>query len=478
MTLTKAVHFIFVFALSLCFTSQAFAFKVPETKPPTTSPFVTPSVNGTGTCGYAGCGSQTGSGSDEIGAVGATAAPEIASESLQTTPATAPSSETFDVATHDCYDGVTDATAACSDPKSLLGLSSSESMMMGLAVQQMSQYGAQAAAAKGSANACRIASLLGGAMQMATQLKGKGCSTAQKSCYNACDDLDRKGMQLRSANALDTRGAQYQAVASKNNARCKSFESNKGAMVMQMMMTGQSLMSALQCKDSSSSDIAAIATPPPLSLASSIGDCSDAAFAATSPYCICKSNPSDSICPKNVATATGSTGSGVAGGIATPGIADAPSDDMAAVDDSFKGGTPSGSKIAEGAGGGGGGGLGGGGSGGGLGGGEEGGAAGSGIDKNVITGASSSGGGLPGGGLGMSGGGGGAGGAKAGAGGAAKDGGFNLAKYLPKNMFKNRGLAGMSVPSTDGVTGPLGPSIWEKVHNRYEEKKSTLILDK
>ena len=97
---------------------------------------------------------------------------------------------------------------------------------------------------------------------------------------------------------------------------------------------------------------------------------------------------------------------------------------------------------------------------------------------SAITGVS---GGNPGGGAG--GGGFGSGGGRGSGGGADKDGllsKLNLKRFLPGDKYKNRGLAGMSVSSKDGVTGPMGPSLWEKATRQYQEQvqKQNVILDK
>ena len=53
---------------------------------------------------------------------------------------------------------------------------------------------------------------------------------------------------------------------------------------------------------------------------------------------------------------------------------------------------------------------------------------------------------------------------------------LNLNGLLPKrNDYVNRAVAGMSVSAQDGVTGPNGPSIWEKVSRRYQIKKGDLL---
>lgn len=122
-------------------------------------------------------------------------------------------------------------------------------------------------------------------------------------------------------------------------------------------------------------------------------------------------------------------------------------------------------------GGGGGGGMGGGGKGAGLNGADQGGDPRSNVPTNVITG---QGGGSGGGGGGFGGGGGGAGG-----GGRTKGdygGRFNLKDFLPKGASRN--IAGMSISAKDGITGPLGPSIFEKVTNQYQLQKRNMIQDR
>ncbi len=56
---------------------------------------------------------------------------------------------------------------------------------------------------------------------------------------------------------------------------------------------------------------------------------------------------------------------------------------------------------------------------------------------------------------------------------------FNLKKFLPGSKYKTRGIAGMSVKSVDGITGPTGPSIWEKATRQYQEQiqKQNVILE-
>ena len=387
------------------------------------------------------------------------------------------------------------AKGACTDANSTAGMNGSDKqqLMMGLAM--VAQVGAQIAAAKGSAMACTLGAGLATTLQGLSMLKGGTCGKTRKACSNDCstlqDDLrqtfrwaDQQIVQsppppnvaeLQSIrSAADT--ASYDVRGYLN--RCDGYAANETSMAAQMAMLAGNAAQMAQCGNQTSdspSSLAGMTPPNPSALASAAGDCSDPSFAATSIVCLCKSNPSDPMCANGTAGAGAATSGGLAtGGVSTPGIGDPSNGDGTAVDT-----TPVGSKPQTGLAGGGGNGAGGGGPGGGGGGGlnPEGGdgTGASGINKDVITGQSGAGSG----GLSAAGGGGGGGSmGRAGGGSGGGGSGFNLSKYLPKNMFKNRGLAGMTVPAQDGVTGPLGPSIWEKVHTRYEDKKSTLILDK
>ncbi|HRK06200.1 MAG TPA: hypothetical protein PLZ57_00405 [Pseudobdellovibrionaceae bacterium] len=80
--------------------------------------------------------------------------------------------------------------------------------------------------------------------------------------------------------------------------------------------------------------------------------------------------------------------------------------------------------------------------------------------------------------------GGGGGGGGSGGAGRSDDGGFlsklNLKKLLPGDKYKNRGLAGMNGTAKDGITGPMGPSLWEKATRQYQEQiqKQNVITDR
>jgi hypothetical protein len=377
---------------------------------------------------------------------------------------------------------------ACGNPNSYAGMNGGEKAQLASGLGLIATMGAQAAAARGSAKACLLASTLNVALQGMSLLKAHTCEKTINRCADDCtkaindesslaDELEKN--QATAAQAEQHR--KWQRRAEDVRDICVGNNSKVRDMQTQMVMLGLGALNALNCKSQSSSNVAAtspvnnLTAPTPVSLTTAVGDCSNASFAATSTFCICKANPSDALCANGSAGFPGSTSGLATGGISTPGITTPSTDSGQVVDTSpIPVDHSDHGKLAGGSGGGAGGGLGGGGPGGLNPEGGDGTGA-SGIDKNVITGTSGAG---SGGGLSAVGGGGGGSSKPGGGSGGGGGGSFNLAKYLPKNMFQNRGLAGMTVPAQDGVTGPLGPTIWEKVHTRYEDKKSSLILDK
>lgn len=379
----------------------------------------------------------------------------------------------------DCRESRKTAGDACGNPLSTAGMSKSSAMTMGEKMMLLGQLGQMAASATGNSKICTIAAGLSSAAQVVSMIKGQACSGTQSSCEDECDEVyslagDFGTNPANSANEK-TEAQKIRTEAAGFRRQCRGMAVQAGQAMLQAQMLASSLGQAAQCaKDTASND--PYGTPPPLSLGTGSTDCSNASFAATSLACICRSTPSDPMCGQLQGGAgSGGGAGGVAGGsMTTPGTSTDDATDGQVVDPAPKFEGKSGSNVA--GSGGGGGGLGSGGGGGALGGGEGDGGGGSGLDKNVITGTSGGGGGVAGLSAGSSGGGGASRGGSAGAG--AGGSGFDFKKYLPKSLFKNRGLAGMTVPSTDGITGPMGPSIWEKVSNRYQVKKSTLIQDK
>jgi len=246
------------------------------------------------------------------------------------------------------------------------------------------------------------------------------------------------------------------------------------------MQIGGSMLSSAKCQDQLSTNPGTIANATPFTVPTpGIRDCSDPKVAQSDINCICMNDPNNQVCKTSNPAGVFGTGGSAVGGVGTPtgGIAnngDLPDDGQ--IVENGPGSKPTtGSQTS---GDNGGGGLGGGGAGGGMGGfGSEGAPGPSDINKNVITGQSGgSGGGSSGGFAATSGGGGGGKGGGSGDGAGGGYGGFNLNKFLPKDA--KRGLAGMSIEAKDGVTGPMGPSIWEKVSNQYQNQKNSLYQDR
>ena len=55
---------------------------------------------------------------------------------------------------------------------------------------------------------------------------------------------------------------------------------------------------------------------------------------------------------------------------------------------------------------------------------------------------------------------------------------IDLSQWLPKGKYKALNIGGMSIKAYDGITGPMGPSIWEKVSNQYQQQKPRLIPER
>ncbi len=230
----------------------------------------------------------------------------------------------------------------------------------------------------------------------------------------------------------------------------------------QLMSALGQMLSAMQQQQ----QVATAQTPVPTQ------DCSNPAN-ANNPLCVCTVNPKSAMCQR---------GEQFPSGIATSGGPQGPSSPIGADSSTASDGVPvggfqgqakssSGSATVDG----GGGGFGGGG-GRGLqalsGGGGDGGPGPSGIPTSVIhgTGGGSGSGAASGGGGGGATSGGGRGRAPAG------EGGFNLSSMLPRGAA--RGMAGMSVPARDGMTAPLGPSLFEKISSQYQMQKKFMREDR
>jgi len=368
--------------------------------------------------------------------------------------------------------------------------------MVGLATQI-------ASAGKNMAQQCKLQGQVSTAMTAINGMKATACGVMIGRCNARCDNtaLNFKNagtryLEIAKANvsnpaiaaANEAKGkkclqASRQAIAA---ARvCNSYQGQVMAMGFSAMQHGLGIVQNKQCE----AEASAMANAPPMPTFSPIvlpnpTDCSDPNNQSLACFCSRESNSKSPMCagfnPGAVAgggATPNGPGNGIGSNTATPFLGTG--DDGAGTD----GNTVDPFATKQNASNGGDGYSAGGGSppGGSLGslGGDDGGGGGFGDPRSAITGTS----GGQGNGLGGSGGGGGGGlarnnGTAGGMGGFMDK--FNLKKFLPGSKYKTRGIAGMSVKSVDGITGPMGPSIWEKATRQYQEQiqKQNVILDK
>lgn len=320
----------------------------------------------------------------------------------------------------------------------------------------------QAAQCQNQADLSKILSALSG-------LKGTACSATVKSCTDTCGQVAKSCKQL--AQSQPQKAAIYNArakVAENKSKVCDSRSSAGTAAMGQMLGLLGSMFQNQACAQQTA---AATAAP---------NDCTNPAYASVTAACICAAvgtNPAAD--PTNPICQNGQSVAGINPTLSTVGpstpatMTDMSSDGVAIDGTQAKANTQTGTAAMQGGGSGGGGfGAGGGGMGG-LNPGNEGGPAGSSIDKTVITGQSGGGGGLAAGGGGGGGGFGNLGGSRSE--GAGK---IDLSQWLPKGKYKSLNIGGMSIKPYDGITGPMGPSIWEKVSNQYQLQKTQLIPER
>jgi hypothetical protein len=326
--------------------------------------------------------------------------------------------------------------------------------------QQVGQNGAnQGAQCQNQADLSKILSGL-------SALKGGACVTTIENCSSTCEEFAKQAEASQ-----DAKKRSEASQARKKIKVCESMNQNAGQAFAQAASLMAGMMANLQCAQNSATQQTP-GSPTP------VQDCSNPEYAKTNIICICQNDPKNAMCTKGESFQGGVQSSSGSLGASLPGFNmddDLDSDGMPVSLEAPKPDTARGSNAP---GQGGGGGMPAGGSGGApafQGGGDDGYGR-SNVDKNVITGQAAGGGG-GGGGAGAFGGGGGGGGG-GGRGSAPRDmgGAFDLSKYLPKG--KTRGLAGMSVTAKDGITGPMGPTIWEKVSTQYQNQKGRLIQDR
>ncbi len=352
-------------------------------------------------------------------------------------------------------------------------------MMMNQLVNTATQI---AAIGKNASAQCKLQSDVAKVMGTINGVKGAVCMKTMSTCAEACD-REEKRHKLNAENSQNMNVWKSESKlaneASRNEFTCKSYSGQVVAMMNGAMQNLGNFAQAKQCQN----ELAAFAAPPPratLPPVATIGDCSDPANTSHACFCTRPANAASAIC----AGFSGGVGGG-GGTTTTPNGSTIASPVGGSVADATDGNTADPFAIPKKEGGGDGKGMGDGGSGapGGSGlsalGSEGGGSGGPGDSRSAITGTS----GGNGSGLGSAGGGGGGGGLSRNNGGGAKDGffdKFNLRKFLPGSKYKTRGIAGMSVKSVDGITGPMGPSLFEKATRQYQEQiqKQNVILDK
>jgi hypothetical protein len=376
---------------------------------------------------------------------------------------------------NDCTEDASDAKSACSQPQSTAGMNPQQAQQMQMMQAQAQQANAatsgasaqqQQQQAEQEAQMCKLQADLSAALGAMSALKGNACSgqvsSCNKSCGQAAKDFDQliHGPTATGSDQAKVPGwSSKRGTATKAAAKCSGFGGNS----MDMMQAAGALLGGM-LQNLMCNEMYATASPTP----TSVGTCADPTFAATSVLCVCQNDPKNAMCtapqqfPSGLTTTAGDLGT-----TAPPqGTADDGSDGQAVKADSSKPDDARGSATT----------------------GEGGGGAGglqaarpnplnptgddrpaaSNVDKSVITGT------MGGSGGGASGGGGGSAAAanQRGGGGSGK-GAFDLSKFLPKAA--TRGIAGMSITAKDGITGPMGPSIWEKISNQYQLQKPNLI---
>lgn len=388
-----------------------------------------------------------------------------------------------------CEDEAATARKACMFPGTS-GMDESSSMMYTMMMNQLVTTATQIAAiGKNMSAQCKLQGDVAKVMGTINGVKGATCMKMINSCGTTCTDEANAHRQKATDYGSRNQYGQFTGLISDEKksagkksrlvSECKAYSMQVVAMMNGAMQNLGNFAQAKQCQN----ELAAFAAPPPLATlppVAAIGDCSDPANQSLACFCTRPANAASAMC-------AGFAGGGGGGGgtTTTPNGSTIASPVGGSVADATDGNTADPFAIPKKEGGGDGKGMGDGGSGapGGSGlsalGSEGGGSGGPGDSRSAITGTS----GGNGSGLGSAGGGGGGGGLSRNNGGGAKDGffdKFNLRKFLPGSKYKTRGIAGMSVKSVDGITGPMGPSLFEKATRQYQEQiqKQNVILDK
>jgi len=368
------------------------------------------------------------------------------------------------------------AVEACSQAKSeaMSGCDKNEDGLQG-AESTLSSFATQAGA-MGLGACTKLAPAMAGANAAVVAFK-TNCSSKRDSCMKACEQ-SRSSISNLPGNMNAGTLAKGQTRIEDDFNECKKLSANIGEATQAMQNIATAIPGVANCIKATSTDPGLIDycanNPGGIGCAVAATDCSNPAIAAVNPICICKNNPTASVCTGAQAKAdfgsnggasmTGGSSSGAAGGsidsdssfggLGWGGNGMEPSKGGAEDPGGKKGG---GANLGDGGGGGAGGG--------GDGKGGPGGPAALAVN-NGFRGGGGGGGGWGGGG----------------SGGGGDDRAYrdpknpasndpnnpNLRDFLPNGKLNpamaNRGLAGISGP--DGITGPHS-DIWKKVQNRY-----------
>lgn len=380
-------------------------------------------------------------------------------------------------------DSTYETTQLTCNTMSAAGMSPEQGAMMEMMMGQLVQIGTTLAATGKNASAqCKTQADVSKLMSGVNGIKGAACGAMIKKCNSTCDDEANEytsaAQTARSSNN-EAAAVRYETEAKKARKQsrvCSQNQTNFMAMMMQSMQFLGNMAQNKQCAD----QFAASALPAfsPIAYTPPSTDCSDPNNQTLACFCQKDANKTSAMCSGfNPGSLAGTSPVGPTGGAGSmpyspngsrePGDLDPTAGAMGQGKPGANGGRdPSdGGAGAPGSGG--------------LAslGGEGDGGGGFGDPKSAITGTS----GGQGGGLSAGGG--------SGGGGLAKNNGgkgegllerFNLKRFLPGQKYKARGIAGMSVKSVDGITGPMGPSIWEKATKQYQEQiqKQNVILDR
>lgn len=380
-------------------------------------------------------------------------------------------------------DGTYETTQLTCNTMSAAGMSPQEGAMMEMMMGQLVQIGTTIATTGKNASAqCKTQADVSKLMSGINGIKGTACQAMIQKCNSSCDqEATEYESAAASARASYNEAAaiQYDTAAKKAKKQsrvCSQNQANFMAMMMQSMQFLGNMAQNKQCAD----QFAASALPAfsPIAYTPPSTDCSDPNNQTLACFCQKDANKTSAMCSGfNPGGLAGTSPVGSTGGAGSMPYSPNSSREGGDLDPTAgaMGQAKSGSNGGRDPGDGGSGAPGGGG----LAslGGEGDGGGGFGDPKSAITGTS----GGQGGGLSAGGG--------AGGGGLAKNNGakgdgllerFNLKRFLPGQKYKARGIAGMSVKSVDGITGPMGPSIWEKATKQYQEQiqKQNVILDR